>query len=79
MPNVAIPIVIYFIGLVFAAGGGWVALKEVRRQVNGVGGKLTNHIAKDDDRHTRVCIALMSLTTEENKHNVIQALSGEQL
>lgn len=80
MLNLAIPVVIYCVGLIFAAGAGWFALKEVRRQVNGVGAKLTNAIAKGNDRHTRVCIAITSLATQDDeKQNVIQALSGEQL
>lgn len=77
MLNLAIPVVIYFVGLIFAAGGGWVALKEVRRQVNGVGAKLTASENERKDRHNRLCMALLVLASDEQKKIVIQCLVGD--
>jgi hypothetical protein len=76
--NIAIPVVIYFIGLVFAAGGGWFALKEVRKQVNGVGAKLRASDAQRQDEHRKVCMAIVAIASEEQKTIVVPCLSGDQ-
>ncbi len=78
MINIAIPVVIYFIGLIFAAGGGWFALKEVRKQVNGVGAKLRASDEQRKDQHRKVCMAIVAIASEEQKKIVVPALSGDQ-
>ncbi len=78
MLNVVIPVVIYFVGLIFAAGGGWVALKEVRRQVNGVGGKLNASEKERNDRHNRLCMAIVAMASEEKKQLVVECLGGKE-
>ena len=77
MINIAIPVVIYFVGLIFAAGGGWFALKEVRKQVNGVGSKLRSSDEQRKDQHRRICMAITAVATDEQKKIVMPCLSGD--
>jgi hypothetical protein len=75
--NIAIPVVIYFVGLVFAAGGGWFALKEVRKQVNGVGAKCRASDEQRKDEHRRVCMAIVAIASEAQQKIVVPCLSGD--
>lgn len=67
---------IWIAGLVFAAGGAWWALKEAQRHVNGLGSKLNALEKERNDRHTRVCMALVMIARTEEKSAVMQCLSA---
>jgi hypothetical protein len=75
--DIAIPVVIYCVGLIFAAGGGWFALKEVRKQVNGVGAKLRASDEQRKDENRRICMAIVAIASEQQKAIVLPCLSGD--
>ena len=71
--NIAIPLVLWLLGLAFAAGGGWLTLKESRKQVNGVGAKVNREKELNEDRFRRMSLAVMSLAdTEERKQQLLE-------
>jgi hypothetical protein len=79
MLQVGLTVGLYLAGLVFAAGGAWVALKESQRHVNGLGAKLAKLEEQRNERHNRVCMALVALSgTEVDRRAVISCLLGEK-
>ena len=45
--------------LAFGAGGAWFFIKQSRKDVNGLGSKVRDHIDETNRRHINVCLALM--------------------
>lgn len=76
--GVYVNVAIYLVGLIFAAGGAWVALKEAQRHVNGLGAKVNGMEKERNDRHTRICMAIVAAAPEEKKQLVIECLGGKQ-
>lgn len=71
--TVPVAIVLWLLGLAFGAGGAWLTLKEARRQVNGVGAKVSREKDLAEDRFRRMSLAVMSLAeTEEKKQQLLE-------
>jgi hypothetical protein len=70
-------VVIYLAGLIFAAGGGWLRLKDAERDINAVGSKLRISDSQRNDRHTRICIALLSMAVTAEQKNAVLACLGQ--
>lgn len=64
--------------MVFAAGGAWITLKESQRHVNGLGAKLAKLEEQRNERHNRICMALVAIAGDGQKGQVLQCLAGEQ-
>jgi hypothetical protein len=69
--------VIWIAGLIFAAGGGWLRLKDAERDINAVGSKLRVSESQRNDRHTRICIALLSIAATAEQKNAVLACLGQ--
>jgi hypothetical protein len=66
---------IYVLGLVFAAGGFYASAARLKKDVNGVGARVKAMETKSNDRHNRLCVALMSLAkTPEEKSDLMRVL-----
>jgi len=73
MDHVPISIVLWLLGLAFAAGACVYTLKETRRQINGVGGRLNRANELAEDRFRRMSLAVMSLAdTSEKKQQLLE-------
>jgi len=64
----------YLMALAFGAGGAYVLLKQSRKDVNGVGRKLNDELARSATRHHNVSLALMLLAGDEHREKVSELL-----
>lgn len=67
---------IYFVGLIFAAGGAWFRFSRLAKDVNGVGRKV--NAMEKDDRYARIQMAIVAIAPEEKKQMVLECLGGKQ-
>jgi hypothetical protein len=73
LDHIPATIVLWLLGLASTAGAFTAALKEARRQANGLGGRLNRSNELSEDRYRRISLALMSLAqTEEKKQQLLE-------
>jgi hypothetical protein len=73
LDQIPVAIVLWLLGLAFAAGAWVHALKEARRQANGLGGRLNRANELAEDRFRRMSLAVVSLAdTEEKKKQLLE-------
>ena len=63
------------LSLAFGLGGGWFLLHQNRRDLRGIGGKLSSEIARSSSRHQKLILALMSVATDDQKARVAGILN----
>lgn len=73
------PTVAYFIcsdllALAFGAGGAFVLLKQSRKDVNGLGKKVSRELSRSSVRHQNISLALMLLADDDRKEQVTELL-----
>lgn len=55
------------VGLIFGAGGTYYSLKQMRRDVNGIGRKVNETGSQNAKFHVRLCLALVLMTDDKEK------------
>jgi hypothetical protein len=69
--------IFYIVSLVFLAGGAWVTVKQMRRDLNAIGGKLGREMAKANTRHQNLSLAAMLMCDEEQREKIAELLRVE--
>jgi hypothetical protein len=63
------------LSLAFGLGGAWFLVRQNRRDLRGIGGKVSAEIARASSRHQKVILALMSVATDDQKARVAGILN----
>jgi hypothetical protein len=64
----------YILALAFGAGGVYFLIKQSRKDVNGLGRKVSREMTRSAVRHQNVTLALMLLASEEQKQKIAELL-----
>lgn len=62
----------YLAGLIFAAGGAYAVFKRLQRDVNGIGRKLTGHIADEAKERERNRLRTLLSVPEAKREEMIR-------
>lgn len=76
--SATVSVLIWLIGLIFGAGGMYFSLKQMRRDVNGLGRKVNETTGQNAKFHVRLCIALVLLSPKEEQWNVAKFLTSDE-
>ena len=71
----AIALLFSLLSFTFALGGGWFLLHQNRRDLKGIGGKMSREIDRSAARHQKLILALMTVATDEQKARVAAILN----
>lgn len=63
-----------FATVIFAAGGVYYMIKQTKKDVNGLGERMSSHTSKSNTRHQNVTVALMLLADEKQKEKIADLL-----
>jgi len=81
LANYALPMLTHLVALVFGAGGGWFLLKQVRKDVNGLGqkfGRLQGEIETLKLQHAReqadLAILILSMCPADQRFEYAKML-----
>ncbi|MHB8666780.1 MAG: hypothetical protein ACYC7B_04570 [Burkholderiales bacterium] len=77
MNEAAIALVIFLLGLAFAAGGYVFALAAARKQINGLGARVNREAAAAQKRYTRMCLALSHACAPDRRDELLKILLEE--
>ena len=58
------------VALAFGAGGVYFLLKQSRRDVNGLGAKISRELSRSAVRHQNISLALMLLADQEQRDQI---------
>lgn len=61
-------------GWIFAAGGAWFLLQQVRRDVNGLGAKVNRLEREAERKFTVLALLLVAAAAEEDKGRLVDRL-----
>jgi hypothetical protein len=71
--------IIWAVGVIFGAGGAWAALRQTRRDMNGIGTKTRLIEDKAADRYTAISFAILISAPEDKRLAVAQILLNAAL
>jgi hypothetical protein len=71
-------LLIALFSLAFGAGGAYFALKQGRKDVNGLGRKVNSESTKSETRYNRLCLALMLVCDPQQKNKIASILLGKE-
>lgn len=71
----AVLIALSAVAWIFAAGGLWVRVSRLAKDLNGLGRKV--NVMEKDDRYARICVALMAIAPQEKQQLVVDCLGGK--
>lgn len=78
LPSVISELLIGLFTLTFGAGGAYFALKQGRKDVNGLGRKVNSELVKSETRYNRLCLALMLICDPAQKNKIASILLGKE-
>lgn len=67
----------HLISLAFGAGGAWFLIRQSRKDVNGLGGKVNHEVKSNARRHHNAALALMLLAQSDEQRARIAELMKE--
>jgi hypothetical protein len=68
--EIAVKIAIFVLTAVFSAGGAWFAVKQMRKDLNGIGGKVGRVQTESDRRFMILSIALLAMCEEKDRERI---------
>jgi hypothetical protein len=74
-PEVIVQVAIGLLELAFFAGGLYFAIKQMRRDLNGLGLKVRSMQHTEDDRYLAVVVSLLLLSPEKDRQFLAEKLS----
>lgn len=63
---------VYVLGLAFVAGGAWASFKRLQRDVNGLGRKLTGHMADEAKERERNRLRILLSAAADKREEMIR-------